>query len=485
MNTPGGDATAQKLGGRSVSWTWARRVAAPWALAAVGACHGEPAPAGIRDEAPPPAPTVVSRLSAPIEYDFTAVLPLIERAVPRHLGSMDSVRRAGLDPRKHYAFEAERGPFTAFAEGDQMHLRTTIAYTARAFYKPFLGPTVSAGCGKGDERPRLVLELTTPLTLGPNWHLRSHAKLARLEAASALPRDRCSVTMLSFDVTARVIEAARSAIRRKLPDVDRKIAAVDLRDHFESWWALLGRPIRLSDGVWLILAPERVDIGQVTGQGHVLTVPVNVGAHPRIVTADAAPATELVALPPLGRATTSDGFHVTLEGAVDYGTASGAVANALANRRLTQAGRSVTVNGVSVASAGRGRVALTVAFTGDAQGSLRFVGSPVIDAARGEITVPDLDYDLETDAPLFNAYAWLRSDALRAAFREKARIPVALALQHGRSLLLDGLNRRIGGAVSLRGTVDSVAVRALYVTRAGLIVRAQASGQASLAVRPE
>jgi hypothetical protein len=420
-----------------------------------------------------------------VDYDYSSVLQLVERVVPRKFGSLDSVRMAGLDPRKHYAFQAERGPFTAFADGGVLHLRTTLAYSAKAFYKPFFGPTLSAGCGKADERPRLVLELATPLTVTSDWHLKSRARVVRVEPASTGPRDRCDVSLVHYDVTPRVIAAARAAITKKLPDIDRRIAAVDLRDRFAGWWGTLARPIRLSDGVWLLLGPERVGMGQVSGSGHVLTVPVSVGAHPRIVTAAEAPAMEATALPQLDHAAPADeGFHVLVEGVVDYGSASRAVSLALGRRTLSGGGHAVTVEGVTVSAAPRGRLALTVAFSGDAYGTLRLVGTPVLDRERRVITVPDLDFDLSTDDALVNAYAWLRSDALRTTLRQKARVPVDPAIERGRALLLKGLNRQIGSAVSLSATVDSVALRALYATRAGLIVRAEARGRAALTVRP-
>ena len=44
---------------------------------------------------------------------------------------MDTVRTVNGDDRPHYAFEATRGPFTAFASGREMHLRATFAYRAR------------------------------------------------------------------------------------------------------------------------------------------------------------------------------------------------------------------------------------------------------------------------------------------------------------------------------------------------------------------
>jgi hypothetical protein len=99
------------------------------------------------------------------------------------------------------------------------------------------------------------------------------------------------------------------------------------------------------------------------------------------------------------------------------------------------------------------------------------------------VLVPDLDFDLDTDSRVVNGYAWLRSDDLRETIREHARFPVATALARGRELLTSGLNRALGDAVTLSATVDSVGVTGLYVTRDGLLLRADATGHARVAVR--
>lgn len=455
-------------------------------LALVAACHGPPPP-DVTEGAPPAAPAGESRLSAPVALDFTSVLERVERIVPRTFGSLDSVRMAGMDPRKHFAYEAERGPFTAFADGGRLHLRTTVSYAARAYYKPFLGPTLSAGCDKGADRPRLVLELSTPLGVTADWHLRSRVRLERVAPASAEARDRCDVSVVKYDVTPTVIAAARKALTKHLPDIDRKIAGLELRERVAGWWGALARPIRLGNGVWLLLTPQRVAIGEIGGSGHVLTIPVSVAARPRIVTSPVPPSVDVPALPALARAdgaSAADGFHVFMDGVIDYGAASLAVNRALALRTLSTSGRTVIVDSVAVEPAADGRLALAVAFSGDAHGVLRFVGRPVLDRRVRAITVPDLDYDLSTDDRLLGAFAWLRSDALRSLFREKAVLPVDGALERGRALLLGGLNRRIGSAVVLQATVGSLGLRALYATRGGLVVRAEATGDATVAVEP-
>ena len=431
----------------------------------------------------PPAEAPLSRFSVPLEYDVTAVLRLVEDVVPKTFGSMDSVKTMGDDNRKHYAFEATRGPFTAFASGSEMHLRATLAYSARGYYKPPLGPTISAGCGGKDSRPRIVVELATPLTLTPDWHLVSHARLASIAPASAEGRDRCDVGILHIDVTDRVLGAARSGITGQLPKIDRKVSSVDLTNHVHGWWGMLSRPIPLTKGLWLTLQPEQLRIGKVTGQAKVLTVPVSLDARPRIVTGASAPPVDTSGPPPLGKDSVSDGFHIALDGLVDYATASQRLTEALANRKLTKAGRTVTVKEVSVLPATRGRLLLSLSFVGDASGRLLLAGTPRYEEARQLVSVPDLDYELETGSKIVSAYEWLKSDDLRQMLRDKAHLPATQALSKGRELLLSGLNRKLGDAVTLSATVDSVAVKGLFVTPDGVLLRAEATGQARVAVK--
>jgi hypothetical protein len=434
--------------------------------------------------APRPGPAELSRFSVPLAYDFSAMQRVVERVVPITFGSMDSVRMIGTDTHRHYAFEAHRGTFTTFADGRELHLRATVSYRARGYFKPPIGPTISAGCGDEQEQPRLTIELAAPVTLTEDWHLSSRARLVRIQPASTEARDRCDVSILHKDVTGQVVEAAQSAITEHLPDIDRRIGEVDLQDKFTEWWRLLARPIALTDGVWLVLGPERLRMGKVSGRDKVLSIPVTLDARPRVVTG-AQPAPDTVPLPPLAHDTVANGFHILLDGDVDYGTASKALTEAFAHRTIVEGGKKIRIDSVNVLPAAKGQLALLLTLGGDAKGTLRFLGTPKYDGAHGELTVPDLDYDLSVDSRLINTYAWLRSDALRATFRQRARFPLGPVLAKGRALLLEGLNRKIGDAVRLSATVDSVAVTGLYVTLDRLVVRAEASGRARVAVTPK
>lgn len=475
---------AQRLSSR-------RRTPASWALATLAVCTGcagkSSAAASVASEvadvaAPPPAPAPRSRFSVPLKYDFSSVLGVVERSVPSTIGSMDSVHAVPNDSRRHFAYVATRGPFAAFADGDVLHLVATVEYTVRGYYKPIVGPTLSAGCGGGIAKPRLVIDLSTPITVSSDWRLVSHVAIARVEPATSDQRDHCDVSMLHRDVTERVVAAAKDGLSRRLADIDQRIDAVDLRGHAEEWWRLLAKPIRLSNDVWLVLGPERLRMGHVQGRGSVLTIPVSLDARPQVITSAGQPSTNTVALPGLWHDSIASGFHIIMDGIVDYLAASQAVTKALAGRPVTTSGGTIRIGSVTVQPAAGGKLALAVSFVGDAKGTMRLIGTPSYNAARRDVTMPDMDFDLTTNNQLVNAYAWLRSDVLRTTLRQHAQWSAAPAIDRGRALLRQGLNRRIGRALTLSATIDSVAVKGLYVTRDGLVVRGEATGHAGVAV---
>ena len=161
------------------------------ALLGVIGCRRAPAPGSHASDsatasnlAPLPAPPPLSHFDVPLDYDFSPVLPVVEHVVPKTFGSLDSVHVVGTDEHKHYAFVATRDTFTMFAHGPNVHLRTTLSYQARGFYKPPIGPTLSAGCGNAKSQPKIVIDLVTPLTLSAKWHLHSAADLEHLAPAS-------------------------------------------------------------------------------------------------------------------------------------------------------------------------------------------------------------------------------------------------------------------------------------------------------------
>ncbi|HEX2723660.1 MAG TPA: DUF4403 family protein, partial [Gemmatimonadaceae bacterium] len=208
-----------------------------------------PAPAMMADmDTLPPLPT--STLDIPLTYDLTPVVREVEKAVPKKFGNL-AERKQLSNKRIHVAYEARREPFAVSLTGQTAHIASVVHYKGRGWYDPPLAPEISSSCGVNDAEPRARIALAADLRITRDWKLRSRTRVSAVQPYTDQTRDQCRVTPLKIDVTQRVLNATRGALEEQRPMIDRKIASLDIRKRFESWWHLLERPIPLADSVWL------------------------------------------------------------------------------------------------------------------------------------------------------------------------------------------------------------------------------------------
>jgi hypothetical protein len=443
-------------------------------------------------DAPPPATAAdvdslpamqPSLLEVPLSYDLTPVVAQLEKAIPKKFGDLDRKQPIPGNSRMHFAYAAERDPFTVSLDGNTARIRAVIHYAGRGWFNPPLAPELSASCGTNGQRPRAIIELTADLDLTSEWRLRSRSRVGTVAAFSEDDRDQCRITFLKMNVTEKVTDAARKQLQAETPKVDAKIASLDLRSRFEEWWQVISAPVRLTDSVWLEINPIAVSQGETSGRKKILNATVGLSAAPRIVTG-ARPATVAKPLPPLQPAIVGDGFHILIEGSLDYAMASKLMTEQLAGKRIERGGRYVEVKSLRVFGIGGGRLALELRFAGTAGGRVFFVGTPIYDAKTDQLYVPDLDYDVASAGILVRGLAWMNHGDIRDFLRSKARWPVGGLLTQARSTLLDALNRELAPGVRLSGDVTHVEALGVHAGLRSVVVRAHADGSLRLDVRP-
>jgi hypothetical protein len=459
------------------------------AVAAMAACDRARPPAsadaeleGI-DSLPPLPPSV---LELPVEYDLEPAVAALEAAVPRTFGDIGQRRPVPNHERLAIAFAAQRSPFTVSVRGSTATITSIVTYQGKGWYDPRIGPTVGASCGGGKTPPRLRISLATSVRIASDWKLTSRTRVPVVEPASDDDRDRCRVTIVKYDVTERVLAAARSQLEGKAQVVDARLRRVDVRERVEKWWGLLHRPIRIRDSLWLQLQPAAIRLGPLTGDEDALVATLGLTANPRIVTGPRPDSTAVV-LPALGgaepdRATPEEGLSVLVEAALDYAEASRILASEVVGRRIERNGQRVEVTSAAVGPAGGGRLVLSVGFAGAADGTARLVGRPVFDSTSGELRVPDIDFDLASENVVVRGFDWLKHDDVRDTLRTLARWPAAALVDVARAKMETALNRELATGVRLTASVPHARVLDVRAMRSAIVLRAAATGNAALFV---
>jgi hypothetical protein len=458
-------------------------------LVLVPACRGQasnidPPPPALADDVSQLPRLPPSTLNVPVEFDLTPVIEDLEDAVPRRWGDLRQRMAVPANPRLRVAFELEREPFRPRLLGDTAELTAIIHYRARAWYNPPVAPEVSASCGTDEDapRPRARVTLTSRVDLTPEWTLHTQTRVKRVLPVSASVRDQCRVTAFRFDVTERLMQAARENIGANAPAIDRALANLDLRSRFQEWWDVLQSPIELTDSVWLVVDPQSVRKGRAGGRDRHLIANVGLTAAPRIVVGPR-PNTPRKPLPPLDSGAVGDGLHILAEATIDYGVASDFLTRAMRGREIQVAGETLRILGLRAFGAGENRLALELLFDGSARGHVFFVGTPRLDASLRMVEVPDLEFDVGSAGLLVRGVAWIAHGQVLSFLRAQARLPIDEALARARQYLHDGLNYRIAADARLRGEVETVRPVGVHPMRRALVLRAYATAHAHLEIR--
>jgi hypothetical protein len=423
-----------------------------------------------------------SIIEAQVTYNLHTALDALEAAVPRRYGDIEQRLPIASNTQANFGFTVSRSPFRAHVTGQTLSISTNVEYQGRVWYRPPIGPELSAGCGVGDApRPRVRATLVSTARLTPRWQLRTKTRVLHLAPYSNEPRDRCRVTVLRIDVTDRVIEATRNMLEQNLQKFDQAASRWPVREKFVRLWGKLQRPIRLTEGVYLEINPYAAQLGSVGAVGDTVVARLRMIASPRVVT-DMQPG-DLHPLPPLQvGGDVGNGAHVVIEGSCTYPVATALLRRALVGRSIVRMGRRIRIQDVQLAGIGGGRVALGVTLAGHVRGRLYFTGTLSLDPVHHQVNVPDLDYDVGTAQMLVQGFAWLKGVDLREYLRDRARLPDSAVVGRLRGLAEHGINRRLAPGVTLSGRIYDARGTSVRATTQEIRVRAVADAEFKLAI---
>jgi hypothetical protein len=448
-----------------------------WLLRGAGGPRLSPEPPSVLPDAPLADDQATSVLDVPVRVDLRRLTALVESELPAQWVSQGTRVRNG--PAASIALT--RGTISGSYDGGIASLSLTVAYALRTSVSIPLLPDLRVSCGIGvSEAPRMDVRVESPLSLTPDWRLRSRTRVAHIAPSTETDRDRCEVTPLRLDATPSVAEGMRSYLAEHTPLIDSIVATIDVRSRFEEWWSILSNPIRLDGDNWLELRPEGIGSGRVSGSKSSLVVHGRLSARPRLHVGQP-PLAQPTLLPPLGTAPPQEeSFEAVVDVLAQYREVGTALTSLLQGTVFEAAGRRIELEGIVVSGLGASRLGVEVTITGDVAGTLYFVATPAYRREDGTVSLPDLSMTVATSDVLFSAASWLLDTGLESMLRERARWHVDVGVDWAKTRLQDGLNATLGRGVRLRGDIGELEILDVHARTGGLLVRARLSGRVEL-----
>lgn len=452
-------------------------------LLALGACRDSmriPAPneGGPQRPVPEPQPSTVT---LPITVSLASVAAQVEQKVPHGQSHEDEWHPLGSFPvvGTLYVKEMwERDPLALRLDGDHLDLSAHVRYRARVAAHPcVLGRcqwVQLASCGQDGPMPSMDLGLRTVIGVRPDWTVAAHTTPRPVR-----PGVRCRLTKANVDVTERVQNLVQGLLDRNAPEVDQRIReAADLHRRVKSVWWTVQQPIKASKGVYVLLQPEALSATPPRGEGMTLSTTVSVVVRPKLVIGDQ-PRVTPKPLPNAGGARPGEGFRIQMVAELPFPVMDSIVRAKLVGRRFDIKGHRITVKAARLYGAGT-RLVLAATLTGDARGTLYFIGTPVFDPETQVVSVPDLDFSVESREVLPEVAEWLLYDQLRDQMRESASFAVGDRIAKVRRDVDAALDRELSRGVRSTGRVDRITPLGVFVFSRSVAAVVQAEGEAQI-----
>lgn len=465
-----------------MSWRPSRWLPPVLAFAVLTACGAETRVSGRPpevlpgqeiDTVPVLSPTYVK---APLTIDLGPLLQSLEHDLPRRFGDLDE--KIKVHALAKASFEVIRGPMRVSFDSNAVRIRLPFEYAAKAFGP--LGVAVGS-CGVDGPRPRAVIDAVTRFELHSDWRLRTKSHL-ELAPRSDADRDKCKLSAANIDITQLALSGAEGAANDALKKLDRKVSRIELDRLIGKYWLEMQKPIKVLDStLWLSLNPEGVGVGALYLRDSVLHAELSVRASPRMLSGPR-PEPGTLALPPFVGAVGDDLLVGLVEGRLDYDEANVLLNRLIAGRPLPIGARLTRIARIETSYAGKGHVAVGVELEGRVQGQVWFVGRPVLDTVRREITIPDLELDVNSRSSLVSGATWVAGKKLRDYLREEIVISSKDLIEKARELANKELTRNLSHDVRMIGHLDSARTLDVRATPYGLLARARAVGQLSLEI---
>jgi hypothetical protein len=270
-------------------------------------------------------------------------------------------------------------------------------------------------------------------------------------------------------------------LAKNAPEIDERIReAVNLRHHVQSVWNTVQEPIKASRGVYVLMHPEAVAATPPVGSGTTLKTTVSMVVRPRMVVG-ARPAVKLLPLPPNGTVAPGKGFRIQMVAELPFTVMDSIVRKKLVGKSFDIEGHHIVVRGMRLYGSGT-RLVLAATVSGDARGTLYFVGTPVFDPDSQVVSVPDLDFSVESRNVLPEAAEWLLYDQLRDQMRESARFAVGDRIYAIRRDVDAALDRQLARGVRSTGRVDRITPLGVYVFSKSVAAVVEAQGNAEIRI---
>jgi len=425
---------------------------------------------------PDTLPTLpLSEIDLPVKIYARPLLAMADSIVPKEFTSQGwpNFLQPSCDFRYKYRFV--RSGFTLTCVNNKFVLQVAGNYQVSgsrcicAANKP-VSPWISGTCGFGNEPMRKVdIGISSQLNLLPNYRLRTITRLDQLKSS-----DKCIVSLFSMDMTQQILDSIRSSISYFCTVFDETTAGMNFMPAIKQQAVKAWEKQPIGPYGWLVLNPEVIRAGVLNYSKDTISLSIGLSARPEL-TSDSNNKPSVHALPPLISGPIKDGIRLYLPATYDYAFLSKLINDTLRDKSFIVKGNTVTVREIALKGIGHHQIEIRIDFSGSRKGRIYLRGTPVLDADKQALSIPDISYSLESkDLVLKMARALLRNK-IRKSLKGNFYLDIAALVKTNLPSFDAQLSRELAPGVYSTGKTKDVRIIGLLAGERTLEVQVMVS----------
>lgn len=340
-----------------------------------------------------------------------------------------------------------------------------------------VSPWISGSCGFGDEPMRRVqINITSLLQFQPDYTLRTTTLPEKIT-----PVDKCTVTIFNSDVTQEVIDSIGASVSAFGSSIDQRVAGLNFSSALQTLAERIGKKIALKDIGYIKLNPSYVKAGTVNLIKDTMYFTLGFSCYPEI-TSDSINNSFTNFLPPLGFGNLTPGFIINTNAVYDYTMLDTLLNRSFRNKLFEIEGMDVVLKNIAVRGLDNNQVEARIDFDGSKRGTVYFTGTPLLDIEKQMITIPDLDFSLQTNDLILNIGKTFFSKKIVAELRKKGVLSINDLYKENKSRIDSALNRVVTNGITTTGATTGFKVTGLVIKKDNILLQTSISGNAAVLV---
>jgi hypothetical protein len=383
-----------------------------------------------------------------------------------------------------YKYRFVRSPVTLTCINNKVNIAFQGSYqiagskSVCAFGKQ-VSPWVSGSCGFGNEALRKVdVNISSVLQLLPRYQVMTTTTLEKL-----VPRDKCTVSILQTDMTAEIMDSIRASVEAYTGNFDLFVQTLNNNEILQEWRNKGNRVVPVSKYGFMNLNPAVLQVGKFNYRRDSLVFSVGFNGTPQF-SSDSASIVTKPYLPNFSNAESVPGISTYLNAVYNYEALSALLNDSLQNKPFEVEGHTFIIRNITLGGTDQGKVTVDLNFDGYKKGVLHLSGTPVLDSATQVISMPDINFSLDSKDMLVNIGKGLFRKRIIKQLKNQSVLDLAALIAKNKAAIEKRMNQPLNDWLSTVGKFSELRIVGLLSKKETVQVQVYLKGEISVVGNP-